>query len=153
MQLFSLHICIIQPYIHLYTTVLCLFTTSLAQASFRTWDGDLHGGLMVATKLASQVEKERHGTGMKQEVEASCLFQWNSWIFMKWMSRLLGWDLHMFVFFSPCIWKTYLNTWTRKNHVTRYVLYLALTIGYFDFQSTTDQTAFLREIGVHSANT
>lgn len=92
----------------------------------------------VATKLASQVEKE----GPRHRDEArSCSQLPFSMKFMvswsEWNSVGVGFAYVCF-FFSPCIWKKYLYRWTRKNHVTRYVLYLALTIGYFDFQSTTD---------------
>lgn len=127
MQLFSLHICIIQPYIHLYTTMLCLFTTYLpslfAQASFRTWDGDLHGRLMVATKLASQVEKEgRH----RDEARSCSQLPWE----MKFM------DIHEVneillgcFFFHPAIC---IDEQGRIMSLDMY-LYLPLTIGKFWF--------------------
>lgn len=68
--------------------------------------------------------KKREGTGMKQEVVASCLEKWNSWIFMKWMKFCWG-----VFFFHPAIC---IDEQGRIMSLDMY-LYLPLTIGKFWF--------------------
>ena len=83
---------------------------------------------------------KKSGTGMKQEVEC-CL----DLKFMVEVNEVRWGGIRICVFFHPGIWKKNMYRWT-TNHVTRYVLYLPLTLGILSFSPPPNR---LSAVSVH----
>ena len=135
MQLFSLHICIIQP-LYTHCTLQCYAYSRLPspRPPSELEMGTSTAGWWLLQSWRHKWKKSGTAQGWSKKLKPAAFFnEIHGYSWSEWVVCWGGICICLF-FFSPCIWKTYLNTWTRKNHVTRYVLYLALTIGYFDFQ-------------------